>query len=60
MAAHAGERARQTATYACEKCGETVQVRANEKIPTCPNCGNDTFGQREGNVQDPRLFGRDE
>ena len=46
MAAHAGERAQKTGRFHCENCSETVDVNEGEKIPKCPNCGNDTYGSR--------------
>lgn len=46
MAAHAGETARETGDFRCEKCHEQVHVTKGHKIPKCPNCGNDTFDTR--------------
>jgi hypothetical protein len=46
MAAHAGETAQKTGVFKCEKCHQSTRVEAGEKIPECPHCGNDTFGER--------------
>jgi ribosomal protein L37AE/L43A len=46
MAATAGERARKTGDFRCEKCHNQVHVKAGEKIPKCPKCGNDSFDTR--------------
>ena len=46
MAAHAGEQARKTGTFHCERCNATVRVHQGDEIPKCPNCGNDTFDER--------------
>ncbi len=47
MAAKAGEEARQTGDFRCERCHERVHVTRGHKIPRCPNCGNDTYDTRE-------------
>ena len=46
MAAHAGETARETGDFRCEKCHEQTHVTKGDKIPKCSNCGNDTFDTR--------------
>lgn len=46
MSAHAGEEARQTGDFRCDRCRNQVHVTAGDKIPKCPNCGNDTFDTR--------------
>lgn len=46
MSAHAGERARQTGDFVCESCHEKVHVTKGDRIPECPRCGNDSFGER--------------
>jgi ribosomal protein L37AE/L43A len=46
MAAHAGETARETGDFRCEKCHQQTHVTKGDKIPKCPNCGNDTFDTR--------------
>jgi Zn finger protein HypA/HybF involved in hydrogenase expression len=46
MAAHAGEKARETGDFRCEKCHHQVHVTEGDRIPDCPNCGNDTFDTR--------------
>ncbi|MFZ0391654.1 MAG: alpha helical protein [Calditrichia bacterium] len=46
MSAKAGERARETGDFRCENCHEKVHVTQGDKIPKCPNCGNDTFDTR--------------
>jgi Zn finger protein HypA/HybF involved in hydrogenase expression len=47
MAAHTGEHARKTGDFRCERCHERVHVTQGDRIPRCPNCGNDTFDTRE-------------
>ena len=47
MAAHAGENARQTGDFRCQKCHNRVHVTRGKNIPKCPNCGNDTLDTRE-------------
>ncbi len=47
MAAKAGEEARQTGDFRCERCHERVHVTRRHRIPKCPNCGNDTYDTRE-------------
>ena len=46
MAAKAGERAWETGDFRCAKCHQQVHVTKGDKIPKCPNCGNDTFDTR--------------
>lgn len=46
MSARAGERARQTGGFVCESCHGKVHVTKGDRIPRCPRCGNDTFGER--------------
>lgn len=46
MSAHAGEKAREGGDFRCQKCHEQVRVNKGEKIPKCPNCGNETFDTR--------------
>ncbi len=53
MAAHSGERANKTGDFRCDKCHEKVHVTQGDKIPNCPNCGNNTFDTRKnepGNI----------
>jgi hypothetical protein len=47
MAAHAGDRARETGVFHCATCHEKVSVRRGEKIPKCPN-GHTEFSSRTG------------
>jgi ribosomal protein L37AE/L43A len=47
MAAHAGEKAQRTGDFRCEKCRQKVHVAQGSRIPRCPNCGNESFGERE-------------
>jgi LSD1 subclass zinc finger protein len=47
MAAKAGEKAQRTGDFRCEKCRTKVHVTQGARIPRCPNCGNDTYGERE-------------
>lgn len=46
MTAQAGEKARQTGDFRCEKCHHQVHVTQGKDIPKCPNCGNDTYDTR--------------
>lgn len=46
MAAHAGETARRTGTFHCQRCDETVRVQQHHEIPKCPNCGGSTYDVR--------------
>jgi ribosomal protein L37AE/L43A len=46
MAAHAGEIARKTGTFHCERCGHKVRVRKGKRIPKCSQCSNSTYGER--------------
>jgi len=47
MSAHSGEKARRTGDFRCQKCHRKTHVEAGETIPKCPNCGSDTFDERE-------------
>jgi predicted RNA-binding Zn-ribbon protein involved in translation (DUF1610 family) len=47
MSAHAGETAQETRDFRCSACHSKVHVTSGHRIPTCPNCGNDTFDTRE-------------
>lgn len=46
MAAHAGEKARKTGTFHCQRCNETVRVQEGKQIPQCPNCSGKTYDER--------------
>jgi Zn finger protein HypA/HybF involved in hydrogenase expression len=46
MAAHTGEKAQRTGDFRCEKCRQQVHVSQGSQIPRCPNCGNESFGER--------------
>jgi predicted RNA-binding Zn-ribbon protein involved in translation (DUF1610 family) len=46
LAAHAGEEARRTGDFVCSRCNHKVHVSNGDKIPKCPNCGNDSFDER--------------
>lgn len=46
MAAKAGEKARESGDFRCEKCHQQTRVNKGHAIPKCPNCGNDTFDTR--------------
>jgi len=46
MAAKAGESARETGDFRCNRCHQTVHATRGHSIPKCPNCGNDTFDTR--------------
>jgi hypothetical protein len=43
MSEKAGEIVRDGADYRCERCHEVTSLRRGALIPTCPNCGFDTF-----------------
>ena len=43
MTAKAGEIARETANYSCQKCGEIHSVQNGAPISGCPECGHDSF-----------------
>ena len=53
MSAQAGERARKTGDFVCERCNEKVHVTQGDEIPKCPNCGNDSFGERRNEPSNP-------
>lgn len=46
MAAQAGDNARRTGTFHCQRCNETVRVQEGERIPECLNCGGKTYDER--------------
>lgn len=46
MAAHAGETARETGDFRCERCHEQTHVTKGDKIPRCPSRGNDAIDTR--------------
>jgi DNA-directed RNA polymerase subunit RPC12/RpoP len=54
MSEKAGEMARETATYRCERCHKTTRVQKGELIPACPQCGFETF-----DLSNPRFETRD-
>jgi ribosomal protein L37AE/L43A len=43
LSAKAGEVARETAAYRCEKCNHRQDIRAGALISECSNCGNASF-----------------
>lgn len=43
MAEKAGEMARESAAYRCERCHKITRVQKGSLIPPCPNCGFETF-----------------
>jgi hypothetical protein len=47
MAATAGDSAQEGGEFRCARCHERVRVNKGQKIPKCPNCGNETFDTRE-------------
>ena len=53
MAAKAGEDARATGDFVCEKCGHKTHVTAGQRIPKCPECGNDTYEERRNEPKNP-------
>ena len=46
MAEKTSETARETGEYICERCGAASALKRGALIPTCPNCGFDTFALR--------------
>jgi predicted nucleic acid-binding Zn-ribbon protein len=42
-------------TYACTKCGETIDVGPTTHLPPCPNCGNGRWESVSGgdSISDP-------
>ena len=46
MAAHAGEKARESGYFRCQNCHRQVHVEKGHTIPKCPSCGNDVFDTR--------------
>ena len=46
MSAKSGETARETGDFRCARCREQVHVTTGDRIPKCPNCGNDEFDTR--------------
>ncbi|HEX3653671.1 MAG TPA: hypothetical protein VHU18_12700 [Rhizomicrobium sp.] len=55
MTEKAGETARENAEYRCERCERLVKLRTGDLIPTCPNCGFDTFDIYNPRVPQPDL-----
>ena len=53
MSAKAGERARKTGDFVCQQCNKKVHVTANDEIPKCPQCGNDTYEERRNEPSNP-------
>jgi hypothetical protein len=45
MTANAGDRAIETGDLVCDQCANVVHVTEGEKIPRCPECGNDAFSE---------------
>jgi Zn finger protein HypA/HybF involved in hydrogenase expression len=43
MSIRAGEKARLTGEFRCEKCKEEIYITSGHRIPKCPNCGHDEF-----------------
>jgi Zn finger protein HypA/HybF involved in hydrogenase expression len=54
MSEKAGEMARETAAYRCERCHQTTRIEKGELIPPCPNCGFETY-----DLSNPRFEGKD-
>ncbi len=50
VAAHAGEKARETGTFVCQSCNAKVRVQKGHTIPECPN-GHKTYDER---IDEPR------
>ena len=46
--ARAGEQARVTGRFACERCNEKVSVEKENEIPECPTCGNGVYVEPSG------------
>ena len=57
MTEKAGETARESANYRCERCHQVTALALGALIPACPFCGYDTydlsnlrFEQRDGTL----------
>lgn len=54
MSEKAGEIARESADFRCEKCHEVTRVARGALIPACPHCGFGTF-----DISNPRFEAKD-
>jgi Zn finger protein HypA/HybF involved in hydrogenase expression len=54
MSEKAGEIARESSDYRCEKCHEVTRIAQGDLIPACPNCGYGTY-----DISNPRFERRD-
>jgi predicted nucleic acid-binding Zn-ribbon protein len=48
---HSGDKAEETATFTCLRCGEAVRITKGERVPSCSNCGSSSF-QRDEEADD--------
>ena len=53
MTEKAGETARETGEYRCEKCLHLIRLRDGDPIPRCPRCSNETFDLRNRRFDSP-------
>ena len=53
MSEKAGEIVRDGADYRCERCHTITPMARGQLIPTCPNCGFDTFELANPRFQAP-------
>jgi len=54
MTEKAGETARESANYRCERCHQVTALPRGSLIPACPFCGYDTY-----DLPNPRFERRD-
>ncbi|MGE5532212.1 MAG: zinc ribbon-containing protein [Bacteroidota bacterium] len=47
MSMKSGDQAPKSGKIRCEACKDTIRVEKGDFIPTCANCGNDTFEDRK-------------
>ncbi len=53
MTEKAGETARETGEYRCEKCLRVTRLRNGGPIPRCPHCGNEIWDLRNRRFDSP-------
>ena len=54
MSEKAGEIARESSDYRCERCHKVTRIARGDLIPTCPHCGYGTF-----DISNPRFETKD-
>jgi DNA-directed RNA polymerase subunit RPC12/RpoP len=52
MTLHTGDKARKNSDYVCSRCGSQVHLTEGERIPRCPNCGNERFDEQKSDTAD--------